>query len=66
MRALYEGHAETLSQYLCMPLPPWVAEHPHKDNWQTVARLRAQAEATDEQREHAVSIGGFDESNHEF
>ena len=27
-----------------MPLPPWVADRPHKDNWQTVARVRAQAE----------------------
>jgi hypothetical protein len=44
MRGLYEGYAEAMSRYLCMSLPPWVAERPHKDNWQTVARLRAQAE----------------------
>jgi len=44
MRGLYEGYAETMSRYLCMNLPPWVAERPHKDNWQTVARLRAEAE----------------------
>jgi hypothetical protein len=44
MRALYEGYAEAMSRHLCMPLPPWVAERPHKDNWQTVARVRAQAE----------------------
>ena len=67
MRALYEGHAETLSDYLCMPLPPWVALQPHKDNWQTVARLRAQAEATAvEQTKHAHSLAGFEDSNHEF
>jgi hypothetical protein len=44
MRALYEGYAEALSRYLEMPLPPWITDRPHKDNWQTVARLRAQAE----------------------
>jgi hypothetical protein len=27
-----------------MPLPPWLADQPHKDNWQTVAKLRKQAE----------------------
>jgi hypothetical protein len=45
MRALYEGYAETLSKYLCMPLPPWIADRPHKDNWLAVAKLRAQTEA---------------------
>ncbi len=44
MRGLYESHAEAMSRYLCMTLPPWFDERPHKDNWQTVARLRAQAE----------------------
>ena len=44
MRVLYESHAEAMSRYLCMPLPPWFSETPHKDNWQTVARLRKQAE----------------------
>ena len=44
MRVLYEGYALALSRYLEMPLPPWMTEHPHKDNWQTVARLRAQTE----------------------
>jgi Ion channel len=45
MRALYEGYAEALSRYLAMPLPPWITDQPHKDNWQTVAKLRAQTEA---------------------
>jgi hypothetical protein len=45
MRLLYEGHAVALSRYLCMPLPPWVADQPHKDNWLTVAKLREQAES---------------------
>src|SRR5271163_1135558 len=45
MRGLYEGHAEAMSRFLCMALPPWLAERPHKDNWQTVAKLRSEAEA---------------------
>jgi hypothetical protein len=44
MRKLYEGYAEALSGYLCMPLPPWIADQPHKDNWLAVAKLRAQTE----------------------
>ena len=45
MRALYEGYAEALAAYLRMPLPPWIADRPHKDNWLAVAKLRAQTEA---------------------
>jgi hypothetical protein len=45
MRVLYEGYAQALSDYLHMPLPPWIADQPHKDNWLAVAKLRAQTEA---------------------
>jgi hypothetical protein len=45
MRALYEGYAEALARYLNMPLPPWVSSQPVKDNWRTVAKVRAQTEA---------------------
>jgi hypothetical protein len=45
MRALYEGYAAALSEFLRMPLPPWIADQPHKDNWLAVARLRDQTEA---------------------
>jgi len=45
MRALYEGHAEALSRFLHMSLPPWLADHPFKDNWQTVAKVRARTDA---------------------
>ena len=45
MRDLYEGYALALSAYLAMPLPPWLQETPHKDNWLVVAKLRAQTEA---------------------
>ena len=44
MRALYEPHAEALSFYLQMPLPPWVAEPKAKDNWRMLSRVRAEAE----------------------
>jgi Ion channel len=40
LRALYEGYAETLSRYLSMPLPPWIIDHPRKDDWQRVAKSR--------------------------
>jgi len=57
MRALYEGYAEALSRYLHMPLPPWIAAEPHKDNWLTVAKLRAQTEAVGSPSETASSAG---------
>jgi hypothetical protein len=43
MRALYEGYAQALADYLRMPLPPWISDRPHKDNWLAVAKLRAKA-----------------------
>ena len=46
MRALYEPYAEALSRFLLMPLPQWFFDQPRRDNWQTVARLRAQTEAS--------------------
>lgn len=45
MRQLYEGYAAALSRHFRMPLPPWVADHPHKDNWLSVARVREATEA---------------------
>ena len=45
LRRMYEGYAEALSRYLEMPLPPFFIEHPKKDNWLTVARVRAEAES---------------------
>ena len=45
MRVLYEGYAEALSRYLHMSLPPWLADRPFKDNWLTVARVRAKTDA---------------------
>jgi hypothetical protein len=45
LRQLYESYAEALSRYLEMPLPPFFLESPKKDNWLTVARVRAEAES---------------------
>ena len=68
MRLLYEGYAEALSRYLCMPLPPWIAEHPYKDNWLSVARLRSEAEAepATETVLNDASTVLFDEEHHTF
>lgn len=45
LRGLYEGYVEALANYLHMPLPPWIVDAPRRDNWMTVAKVRAQAEA---------------------
>jgi hypothetical protein len=77
MRALYEGYAEVLSDYLCMPLPPWIADAPHKDNWLAVAKLRAQTEAAnaaprepdgkpDAIEVPAQTIAGLVDDHHDF
>jgi hypothetical protein len=56
VRALYEGYAEALADYLRMPLPPWIADLPHKDNWLTVAKLRAQIETAKSQSNHGALV----------
>jgi hypothetical protein len=57
MRELYEGYAKALADYLFMPLPPWIADQPHKDNWLAVARLRAQTEAADSPSDKGKTAG---------
>jgi hypothetical protein len=37
IRALYEPYVSGLSQYLLMPLPPWVPDIDALDDWQTTA-----------------------------
>jgi len=54
MRKLYEPYAEALSAHFQMPLPPWIAEKPHKDNWLTVAKVRARAEKANPQTTKAA------------
>jgi hypothetical protein len=63
LRALYEGYAAALSEHLCMPLPPWIAEHPHKDNWLAVAKVRNQAEAANPEPQ---TIAEVIDRHHEF
>ncbi len=69
MRLLYEGHAEALSRHFRMPLPPWVAEHPHKDNWLSVAKVRQATEAAvaeEGKQAAAAEILIHDEEHHVF
>lgn len=73
MRQLYEGYAEALAEFLCMPLPPWMPDHPRKDNWLAVAKLRAQTEAANGSSDQpmpvegqAASITTFADSHHDF
>jgi hypothetical protein len=73
MRMLYEGYAETLSNYLRMPLPPWIAERPQKDNWLAVAKLRAKTEAANSplgeartMTEVSQAIAQLVDDHHEF
>ena len=73
MRALYEGYAAALSDYLCMPLPPWIADKPHKDNWLAVAKLRAQTEQANSPSGNAVpgeaaahTIAALVDDHHDF
>jgi len=69
MRRLYEGHAEALGEYLSMPLPPFVTEQSHKDNWQSVAKVRAEAEAAKSPETAPASahaLMAHDEEHHVF
>jgi hypothetical protein len=73
IRALYEGYAEALAGYLRMPLPPWIADQPHKDNWLTVAKLRAQTETANLQSnprtladDRSQAIATLRDDHHDF
>jgi hypothetical protein len=73
MRALYEGHATALSNFLYMPLPPWIAEQPKRDNWNTVCNLRSQTEAAESASDQQPSmdqpshtIKSLADSHHDF
>ena len=39
LRWMYEGHVLTLSNYLCMPVPRFVADGPGRDTWMLVSNL---------------------------
>ena len=64
LRALYEGYAASLSDHLCMPLPPWMTEQPHKDNWLAVAKVREPGRSRESRDPH--SIAEVIDRHHEF
>lgn len=66
LRALYEGYAAALSRHLCMPLPPWIADEPHKDNWLAVAKVRTQAEAANPASSEPHNLAEVIDRHHEF
>jgi hypothetical protein len=69
MRSLYEGYAVALSWHFRMPLPPWVAEQPHKDNWLSVARVREATEAVAAADGNVQTLTGLlaqDDEHHVF
>jgi hypothetical protein len=66
MRALYEGYAEALSRYLAMPLPQWILDEPHKDNWMTVARVRRKTEDANPESATPHPLTGADDHYNQF
>lgn len=64
LRGLYEGHAEALAAYLHMPLPPWMPAAYKLDNWERVARIRAQSEGLE--ADARAQAGEMNEPHHEF
>jgi hypothetical protein len=48
LRRKYEPHAKALAEFLVLKLPPFRAENPRKDNWQTSAwkKIEGSAELT--------------------
>jgi hypothetical protein len=66
LRVLYEGYAAALSNHLCMPLPPWIADNPHKDNWLAVARVRTEAEAANAPPVEPQNLAEIIDQHHQF
>lgn len=73
LRRLYEPYAEALSAHFSMPLPPWIAAQPHKDNWLAVSKVRANAEQANAPlnvplpgQPQPSPTGAFHDERHEF
>jgi hypothetical protein len=66
LRGLYEGYAAALSEHLSMPLPPWIADQPRKDNWLAVAKVRSQAEAANPPTSETQRVADIIDQHHEF
>ncbi len=55
MRKMYEPQAAALGKHLSMDLPPFVSAQTRRDNWETVARMRALVEAaTGAEEDHHI------------
>jgi hypothetical protein len=66
MRALYEPYVECLSRHLSMELPPFFAERPRKDNWQTVAKVQQATQTAAKSRPHVTEVLLVEEDDHIF
>jgi len=66
LRALYEGYTAALSNHLCMPLPPWMTDQLHKDNWLAVAKVRTQAESANADSSEPHNLAEVIDQHHEF
>ena len=52
-----DGHSIDRLREMRVPLPPWIADRPHKDNWLAVAKLRAQTEAANSPSSKPAEVG---------
>jgi hypothetical protein len=59
LRQLYEPYVHPLSQYLCMPLPPWFRVTVALDSWQTSAWERITTDVTATSRVQGHDSGHF-------
>lgn len=67
LRVMYEGYTQALSDYLCMTLPPWIADQPVKDNWLRVAKVRAETDQSNPPAERgALHAASLEEHHHDF
>jgi len=71
LRRLYEPYAHALATHLDQTLPPWIPAGKHKDNWQTVAKVRKEAEAADPPKEAQAPVdlsarATFIDHHHDF
>lgn len=66
LRRLYEPYAETLSRHFHMPLPPWIPEHPRRDNWLAVSKVREEAEEASKSVLAGSGMESLHDEHHEF
>jgi Ion channel len=59
LRRMYESYVHALSEYLCMPLPPWFRATVALDSWQTSAWERIATGVTTSSRASGQADGHF-------